>query len=176
MCDRSKSCERPRLQQLIEKLTNLKMILNESVIDYITRAEERQCNLREVDEQINEPMLISIILKGLTDDFDSFVTICKFNRDEQNLDSFKSDLVNFENDKKQRSNDERPESTFFGSNRQKPEFKCNFCWQIGHKEAFCFAKDSNKRNMKCHNCGTSDHLAKDCRKPKQNKKYCFFAK
>ena len=107
MCDRSKSCERPRLQQLIEKLANLKMIANESVIDYITRAEELQSNLREVDEQVSEPMLISIILKDLTDDFDNFVTICKFSKDEQNLDSIKRDLVIFEYDKRQRSNDER---------------------------------------------------------------------
>ena len=47
---------------------------------------------------------------------------------------------------------------------------------MGHKEAFCFAKDSNKRNVKCHNCGTSGHIAKDCRKPKQNKKYCSLCK
>ena len=53
MCYRYKSCERPCLQQLIEKLTNLKMVANESVIDYITRAEELQSNLREVDEQVS---------------------------------------------------------------------------------------------------------------------------
>ena len=86
------------------------MITNESVIDYIKRAEELQSNLREVDEQVSEPMLISTILKVLTDDFDNFVTICKFSKDEQNLDSIKRDLVNFEYDKRQRSNDERPES------------------------------------------------------------------
>ena len=74
-CDRYESCERPRLQQLIEKLTNLKMVAKESVIDYITRAEELQSNLREIDDQVSEPMLISIIWIGLTDDFD---TICKF--------------------------------------------------------------------------------------------------
>ena len=88
------------------------MVTNESVIDYITRAEELQSNLREVDEQVSEPMLISIILKGLTDDFDNFVTICQFSKDEQNLDNFKRDLVNFEYDRRQRSNDERRKSTF----------------------------------------------------------------
>ena len=82
-CDRYKSCERPRLQQLIEKLTNLIMVAIESVVDYITRAEELQSNLREVDEQVSELMLISIILKGLTDDFDNFVSICKFSNDEK---------------------------------------------------------------------------------------------
>ena len=176
MCDRYKSCERPRLQQLIEKLTILKMVIIESVIDYITRAEELHGNLREVDEQLSEPMLISIILKVLTEDFDNFVTICKFSKDEQNLHSIKRDLVNFEYDKRQRSNDERQESTFFGSNRQKPKLNCHFCGKMGHKEAFCFANHSNKRNVKCHNCGNSGHVAKDCRKPKQNKKYCSFCK
>ena len=71
-----------------------------------------QSNLREVDEQVSEPMLISVILKGLTDDFDNFVAICKFSKDEQNLDSIKRDLVNFEYDKRQHSNDEHRESTF----------------------------------------------------------------
>ena len=128
LCDRHKSFERPRLQQLIEELTNLKMIANESVIDYIARAEELQSNLREFDEQVSEPMLITIILNGLTDDFDNFVTICKFSKDEQILDSIKRDLVKFENEKGQRSNDERWEPTFFGSNdRNQNEIK--FLWE-----------------------------------------------
>ena len=63
-----------------------------------------------------------------------------------------------------------------GSNRQKSKMKCNFCGKMGDKEAFCFAKDSNERNLKCHNCGVSGNIAKDCRKPKQNIKYCSFCK
>ena len=89
MCDRYKSCERPCLKQLIEKLTNLKVIANENVIDYITWAKGLQSILREVDEKDSEPMLISNVLKGLTDDFDTLVTICKFTKHEQNLDSIK---------------------------------------------------------------------------------------
>ena len=47
---------------------------------------------------------------------------------------------------------------------------------MGHKEAYRFATDSTKRNMKYHNCGTSGRLAKDCLKPKQIKKYCYSCK
>ena len=173
MCDRFKSCERPRLQQLIEKLTKLKMIANESAIDFITRAQKLQSNLREVDEQVSEPMLISIILKGLAEVFDNFKTIYKFSKDEKNLDSLKRDLVNSEYDKRQRGIDERRESTFFGSNRQKPKLKCNFCGKIGHKEAFCFAKDSNQRNMKYHNCGTSYHLERIAANQNKTKYFSF---
>ena len=149
------------------------MIVKENVIDCITLAVELQVNLREVDEQVSERMLISFLLKGLTVDFDNFVTICIFSKDEQNLDSIKRDLVKFDYDKRQCRIDERRESTLFGSNRQKPQYKCKFCGKIGDKEEFCFAQDSNNRNMKCHNCGTSGHLAKNCRKIKQNKKYWF---
>ena len=44
---------------------------------------------------------------------------------------------------------------------------------MGQDEAFWFAKDSNKRKMKCHNCGTPGHLAKDCRKTKTKQKVLF---
>ena len=121
-------------------------------------------------------MLIPNFLKGLTDDFDNFETLCKFSKDEK-IWIVLRDLVNFESDKRQGSNDERPEPTFFGGNRQKPKVRIlwdDFCGKKGHKEVFFLCKTSNKGNMKCHNCGTSGHLAKDCRKPKQNKQYCSF--
>ena len=72
---------------MVEKFTNLRMIANESVIDEITRAEELQSILRKVEEEVSEHMLISI-LEVLTDDFDSFVTMCRFSKDEKNLQSF----------------------------------------------------------------------------------------
>ena len=50
-----KSFERPRLQKLISELTNLKKKSNETVIDYLNRAEEIQYNLeQEVNEGVSE--------------------------------------------------------------------------------------------------------------------------
>ena len=51
------------------------MIANESVVDYITRAEELQYNLDEVDEGLSEKMFVSIILKGLPKAFNTFSTL-----------------------------------------------------------------------------------------------------
>ena len=65
MCKRCKSFERPRLQKLISDLTNLRKYNNESIVDYIIRAEEMQLNLSEVDESISEKMFVSILLKGI---------------------------------------------------------------------------------------------------------------
>ena len=58
-------------------------------------AEELQSSFGEIDKQVSEPILTFIILKCLGDDFDVFVTIFRFSKDEQNLDSSEGDLVNF---------------------------------------------------------------------------------
>ena len=44
------------------------------------------------------------------------------------------------------------------------------------RKRFCFAQISYKRNMKCQSFAASGHLAKNRRKPKQNKNYSSFAK
>ena len=80
---RFKSFERSRLQKLISELTTLKKNSNETVIDYLTRAEEIQYNLEQVNEGVSEKMLISIILKVLPKQFENFSTIAKFSRDEE---------------------------------------------------------------------------------------------
>ena len=71
---------------------------NETVIDYLTRAEEIQYNLEQVNEEATE-MLILIILKELPKQFETFSTIAKFSRDEKNLDDLKRDLVNFDSER-----------------------------------------------------------------------------
>ena len=93
---RFKSVERPRLQKLIFDLTTLKENSKETVIDYLTRAEEIQYNLEQVNEGVSEKMLISIILKGLPKQFETFSPIAKFSRDEKSLVELKRDLVNFD--------------------------------------------------------------------------------
>ena len=63
----------------------LKKNSNETVIDYLTRPEEIQYNLNnleQVSEGLREKMLISIILKGLPKQFETFSTIAKHRRDE----------------------------------------------------------------------------------------------
>ena len=65
----------------------------------MTRAEEIQHNLEQVNEGVSEKMLNSIILKGLPKQFEIFATIAKFSRDEKSLDELKRDLVNFDSER-----------------------------------------------------------------------------
>ena len=54
LCKRFNSFERPRLQKLLSDFENLRKYNKESIIDYITRAKDKQLNLSEVDESISE--------------------------------------------------------------------------------------------------------------------------
>ena len=105
LCKRFKSFERPRLQKLISDLTNLRKYNNESIVDYITRAEDMQLNLSEVDESISEKMFVLILLKGLPREFESFCTLVKYGQDKT-LDEIKCDLMNFESEKRNDRNTE----------------------------------------------------------------------
>ena len=120
LCKRFKSAERPKLQQLISDLTTIRMKAYESVVDYITRAEELQYNLDEIDEGLNEKMFVSIILKGLPKEFNTFCTLIKFSKDDKKLNEIKKNFVNFEND--HRNEKEETEHSFIS--RTKTCFRC----------------------------------------------------
>ena len=70
-----KSNERPRIHKLLSSLTNLKLDVNESIRDYLVRAEELQLNLTDVGENVSDHMLCSVVLKGLPQTFSHFVTV-----------------------------------------------------------------------------------------------------
>ena len=63
LCRRLKSAERPRLQQLDSDLTWVRIKADESVVEYITRAEELQNNLNELDEGLSGRCLCQSFLK-----------------------------------------------------------------------------------------------------------------
>ena len=106
----------PRLQKLISDLTNLRKYNNENIVDYITRGEDMQLNLSEVDESISEKMFVSILLKGLPRDFESFGTLVKYGQDKT-LDETKRDLINFESEKRKDRKTDKSESVFFTNDR-----------------------------------------------------------
>ena len=113
---RFKSFERPRLQKLISELTNLRKYSNEIIIDYITRAEDLQLNLSEIDESVSEKIFVSILLKGLPRYFESFCTRVKNGQDKR-LDKIKCDSV-----KRNERYTEKSDSVFFAN--EPTRFNC----------------------------------------------------
>ena len=147
-----KSRQRPRIHQLLNKLTNLKMYSQESMRDYLMRAEELQLNLTDVGENVSDQMLCSVVLKGLPNSFASFVTVFKFSHEAKTFADLKRDLLNFDSD----------------SCRGQPEQGTNFmCGKLGHRQSECRAKVSV---IVCYERGAKGHKANECPKTKNKSK------
>ena len=82
-------------------------------------------------------MLISIILKGLPKQFETFSTIAKFSRDEKSLDELKRDLVNFDSERQVIEK----EHAFNSENRV-----CFKCHKRGHVSKQCRENLGSRRD------------------------------
>ncbi len=82
------------MQKLIEELTKLKKLSRETVVDYLLTADDLQYTLQQVDEGVSEKMFISLILKVLPRECESFVTLVRFNKSGKSLEDIKRDLIN----------------------------------------------------------------------------------
>ena len=122
-CKRFKSFERPQLHKLIAQLTRLRKTSSESIVDYLTRADDMQYNLTLVNEGISEKIIVSIILKRLPKKYENFATLVKYSKDEKTVEEIKRDLINFDNDNVKT----KTESVFFNKER-----KCFNCQKMGH--------------------------------------------
>ena len=70
------------------------MYSQESMRDYLMRAEELQLNLTDVGENVSDQMLCSVVLKGLPNSFASFVTVFKFSHEDKTFADLKRDILN----------------------------------------------------------------------------------
>ena len=156
-----KSRERPRIHQILNKLTNLKMYSRESMRDYLMRAEELQLNLTDVGENVSDQILCSVVLKGLPNSFASFVTVFKFSHEAETFADLKRDLLNFDSDSCRGQPEQGTSSQFT------KDVKCFKCGKLGHRQSECRAKVSV---IVCYECGAKGHKANKCPKTKNNSK------
>ena len=137
---RFRSFERPRLQKLVSELTSLVKRDNESLIEYITRAEELQYNLNQVNEGLSEKMFTSFLLKGLPNEFDNFVTLAKYGSEDKSLDELKRDLINFDTERRIESDRKNASESVFLTKQK----RCHNCNKIGHIAKFCRSTNNRK--------------------------------
>ena len=165
---RFRSFERPRLQQLVSELTNLGKRDDESLIEYITRAEELQYNLNQVNEGLSAKMFTSILLKGLPNEFDNFVTHVKYGSEDKLLDELKRDLINFDTERRIESDRKNASESVFLTKQK----RCHNCNKKGHIAKLCRSTNNRKPHnpqpntskvIQGYNCNKFGHIATECR-------------
>ena len=133
------------------------MYSQESLRDYLMRAEKLQLNRTDVGENVSDQMLCSVVLKGLLNSFASFVTVFKFSHEAKTFADLKRDLLNFDSDSC-RGQPEQGTSSHFTK-----DVKCFKCGKIGHRQNECRAKVSV---IACYECDEKGHKANECPKTK----------
>ena len=166
---------KPRIITLYTELTSLMKLASESVTDYIIRAEKITTALRDAGEIVSDGLLVAMVLKGLSDEFSSFVVVTTQNEAQQtDFAKFKMALRNFEDTEKSRSgNDSRSgnensvmKTSFGGRGGGKGNFGGNYNRANNNSSNF----DRKKGN--CYSCGYSGHESRTCSYKKQNKLWC----
>ena len=91
---------KPRVIRFYRELTSLQKATNESVTDYIIRAETGITALRNADETLSEGLLIAMILKGLPKSFKPFAIHIMQSDEQATFGEFKTKLRSYKSTEK----------------------------------------------------------------------------
>lgn len=145
---------KPRIISLYTTLTSLQKSNDESVMDYIIRAETAITALRSAGETLGDGLLVAMALKGLPESFKPFAIHVAHTYDNITFAEFKTKLRSFEETENIRatgSNDDSVMKTQGRTGRRPPKASS------AHRPT----KDDSE--MVCFKCGTKGHRARACR-------------
>ena len=151
---------------------------DESVTDYVIRAETASTSLKTVVKMLIYDLLIEMVLKGLAE-FKAFSTVIVQKEKQVTFSEFKIALRNFEDMEKSRqgdrpANDNSVMKTGVSDARSNAKPKCFSCGMFGHKNMSVQIKSqviglmiiSRKDGVLIYKSATHDTMY--CRKSKSN--------
>ena len=167
MRDNYAGSSKPRVIAVYTQLTSLKKNANETITDYILRAESATNALRDAEEIVSDVLLVAMAVKGLPDTHKAFVAVTTQSQDMiQNFQKFKQALKNFEDTERTRMKSPANPDTVMKTGTRKKKFTCFNCGIAGHKATDC---RKPKEQRWCNYCKSPTHNDSYCRKQKQTK-------
>ena len=94
----------PKIIALYTELTTLCKEEEESITDYLIRAEAAAAALKGFGEVIGNSLLIAMVLKGLPASYNSFKTVITHKDKQPTLQEFKVSLRSYEESKNTKAN------------------------------------------------------------------------
>ena len=162
----------PRIIALYTELTSLTKQRDESVTDYVIRAETAATALKSAGETVNDSLLIAMVLKGLPESYKSFVVVVTQSKTKQTFSEFKVALRSFEDTESART---VHEDSVMKMNMNKPrnsvrkdrkDIKCFIC-AGNHYARDC--QQPRKKQLWCNHCQSTSHTDQACRSRKRQK-------
>ena len=169
---------KPRIIALYTEMTSLKKGRDESITDYVIRAETAATSLKTAGETFSESLLIAMILKGLPPEYKTFSTVVTQKETPQTFTEFKIALRTFEETEKchkphSTDDDAVMKSRWKNSDNSQSNFVCFTCGKVGHRKFECpnqGKKENSKNSFKsrtkrwCSYCKSATHDTNFCRK------------
>ena len=164
---------KPRIISLYTELTSLIKSANETVTDYVIRAETTAAALRNAEENVSDSLLIAMALKGLPESYKPFVVVVTQSDKQQTFIEFKEALRSFEDTERARAvtSDDSIMKTYTAprpvQHSAMKDIVCYRCGLLGtHIARNCKNKPKNK--MWCSHCQSSTHTDNSCRRKGRN--------
>ncbi len=143
--------DKPRVVSLYCELSSLQKASNETVTDYIIRAETIFTSLRRADEHISDGLQIAMVVKGLPDSYKPFVVHITQTNDNITFSKFKTKLRSYESTEKYGKSDVNAEGD-------------SVIKTSGTARTHGRGREKKKdlADVKCYTCGKKGHMARTC--------------